>query len=86
MLLAFGDRIRLLRDSIDEGHVVGENVEVDSLKEMTKVAYDSMLGEELPVERRITLFGGGQLSTEEGDGKMGRGRGRWGSWGRCENQ
>ena len=53
-LLTFGDRIRLFRDSIDEGHVVGKDVEVDSFEEMTEVAYNSMDGEELSVERRVT--------------------------------
>ena len=67
-LLMFGDWIRLFGDSIDEGHVVGKDVEVDSFEEMTEVAYGSMDGEELSVERRVTLLSGGQLPTEEGDG------------------
>ena len=67
-LLSFGDRIRFLRYGIDEGHVVREDVEMDGLEEVAKMAYGSMDGEELPIERRITLLGGGQLPTEEGDG------------------
>ena len=67
-LLTFGDWVGLLSYGIDEGHMVREDVKVDGLEEVAKMAYGSMDSEELPVECPVILLCGGQLAVEESDG------------------
>ena len=57
-LLSFRDWVGLLHYGVDEGHMVCEDVKMDGLEEVAKMADGSMDSEELPVERPVILLCG----------------------------